>query len=348
MSLKSQACYNFIAKITELGELRLIELISSIIHSSQIGKAESQQKLILGIGDDCAVWRGNDSIELVTIDALVQDIHFTLDITSWADLGWKALAINLSDIAAMGGIPRYALVSLALPAQTEVNDVVLFYVSMIELANIYGVSIIGGDTDNTKHISATVTLLGEIGNQTDIITRSTAKPGDKIAITGHLGTAAAGLKMLTKKLNFENDSAAAFQQAFNRPIPRIKEGQILLQSGIRTGIDVSDGLISDLKRICRASRVGARLEIGKIPVHPKVQDAFSGEALILALSGGEDYELLFTGTQALVEQVKQQMDCPITIIGDITNENTGNVTLVNDDNDVIIMDEEGWQHFICK
>jgi thiamine-monophosphate kinase len=335
-------------KIAELGEFGLVELISKTINDSHVEKTESPQKLIIGIGDDCAAWHGDNSIQIATVDALVQDVHFTLDITSWADLGWKALAINLSDIAAMGGLPQFALVSLALPSDTEVNDVLLFYRNMIELANQHGVSIIGGDTDSASRISITVTLLGSMGSQNSLLTRSSAKPGDDIAVTGYLGNAAAGFKMLSGKLELDNDASTLLKQAFTRPVPRITEGRLLVKSGIKTVIDISDGLVSDLRHICKASGVGARLETGKIPVSSALKAGFGSEALNFALSGGEDYELLFTGRHDLIENIKQQTDCPITVIGEITVDNPGEITLVDGKDRIIKPDTAGWQHFISK
>ena len=138
------------------------------------------------------------------MDSLIQDIHFSLTATPWEDLGWKALAVNLSDIAAMGGVPDYALVSLALPGNTEVDDVTALYQGMKELAQPSGVAIIGGDTDSAPLVVITITVLGNTGNRS-ILTRSTARPGEQVAVTGYLGAAAAGLEMLTRRLELHGN-----------------------------------------------------------------------------------------------------------------------------------------------
>ncbi|MFC1981720.1 thiamine-phosphate kinase, partial [Chloroflexota bacterium] len=270
---------------SELGEFGLIDMLARMVYKSRKTQSASWQKLILGIGDDAAVWQGDASTQLATVDSLVQDVHFTLKTTSWSELGWKALAVNLSDIAAMGGIPAYALVSLALPGDAEVEDVAALYEGMIELAQRFGVAIVGGDTCRAPLVSITITVLGSAVNKR-MLTRSAANPGDKIAVTGTLGGAAAGLEMLMNQLQFDPEATANLREAFLRPLPRVAEGQLLIERGVETAIDISDGLISDLGHICKASQVGARVEIDRLPVHPAVKDNFGDKSLEIALSGG--------------------------------------------------------------
>lgn len=234
-------------KVSELGEFGLIDLLAKMISSSRDKQLASWRQLIVGIGDDTAAWHGDASTQLATTDSLIQDVHFTLDTISWKDLGWKALAVNLSDIAAMGGVPRYALVSLALPGDTEVEDVTALYQGMIELAQQFEVAIVGGDTSSAPLVAINITVLGSARSQDKhILTRSAAKPREKIAVTGDLGAAAAGLKILTEQLELDPEAVACLKEAFLRPYPRIVEGQLLVEHGVKTAIDISDGLISDL------------------------------------------------------------------------------------------------------
>jgi len=335
-------------KVSELGEFGLIDLIAKTVNSSP-GNQPSWRKLICGIGDDAAAWYSDASIQLATVDSLIQDVHFTLDTTSWNELGWKALAINLSDIAAMGGVPRYALIALSLPDHTEVENVIALYQGMIELAQQFGVAIVGGDTDSTPQVAITVTVLGTTQNRDKrLLTRSTAKPGEQVAVTGYLGAATAGLQMLTKKLRFDSESTASLKKAFLRPYPRIAEGELLVKQEIKTAIDISDGLVSDLKQICKASRVGARIQIDRVPVHPAVKANFSDKSLEMALSGGEDYELLFTGSADAIARVKKATSCPISVIGEITADKMGEVILVDSKGNAINLARTGWEHFITK
>ncbi|HJX13255.1 MAG TPA: thiamine-phosphate kinase [Dehalococcoidales bacterium] len=330
-------------KVGEVGEFGLIDLLARKVAGAP-GQSSRPDRLIIGIGDDTAAWRCDSAIELATVDSLVQDIHFSLETATWRELGWKSLAINLSDIAAMGGVPGYALVALNLPEDTEVEDVTALYEGMLDLAGRTGTAIAGGNISGSPVVSITVTVIGS-GRGDKLLRRSTARPGDVIAVTGHLGTAAAGLEMLTKKLAFGPEATGYLRDAFLHPVPRLDEGRVLIENGIATAIDISDGLIADLRHICEASRVGARVHADKLPVHQTVKDSFGEKALELALGGGEDYELLFTGAADTVARAGAAMACPVTVIGEITGGKTGHIDLVNAAGRAVKADRTGWRHF---
>ncbi|MCK4273476.1 MAG: thiamine-phosphate kinase [Dehalococcoidales bacterium] len=325
-------------KVSELGEFGLIDLLAKMIPDSQA------EKPVIGIGDDAAAWHSDAPVQLATVDTMIQGVHFSLDTVTWKELGWKSLAINLSDIAAMGGTPQYALVALALPEDTEVEDVAGLYEGMIELAGQFRVGIIGGNVSRSPVVSITITVLGD-SLSNEILKRSTARPGDTIAITGYPGSAAAGLEMLTKKLQFGAETATYLRSAFMRPKPRITEGQLLLKLGITTAIDTSDGLLADLRHICEASGVSARVDVDRLPIHPAVSNNFGERARELALSGGEDYELLFTGSAEIVERVRAQMEYPVTAIGEITAGEPGKISVVDADGNPAEINKAGWEHF---
>ena len=333
-------------KVSELGEFGLIDLLAKMISTSQNKSAAAYQKLVIGIGDDAAAWKGDSATQLATTDSLFQDVHFRLSTTPWYELGWKALAVNLSDIAAMGGVPQYALVSLALPPDTEVDDVKAMYQGMIELAQRFEVALIGGDTCRAPLVSVTVTVLGSVKDKDGrMLTRSAARPGDKIAVTGALGTAAAGMAMLDRKLQLDDESSRQLRQAFLQPMPRVVEGQQLVALDVKAAIDISDGLISDLKHVCEASNVGARVEAERIPVAPAVKIHFNDRALKLATAGGEDYELLFTASEEKIAKVKAALSCPVTTIGEIVVEGPGNVVIVDAHGAPVDLGKSGWEHF---
>ncbi len=315
----------FIMKVAELGEFGLIDLLAKMIKDAGVDKIGEEQPII-GIGDDAAAWRGDNAIQLATVDTMVQDVHFSLKTITWQELGWKSLAINLSDIAAMGGVPKYALVALALPEDTPVAAVTKIYEGMIAAARQYQLAIVGGNISRAPEISITITVLGS-SPENKMLRRDTAIPGDIIAVTGHPGSAAGGREMLAKKLKFKPDAAKYLRDAFLHPLPRIAEGQLLVKNGITTAIDISDGLLADLRHICEASRVGARVEIDRLPIHEAVKAGFGERAVELALAGGEDYELLFTGRADAIERVKAEMTCPVTIIGEITAGQAGQIDL---------------------
>ena len=326
-------------KVKDLGEFGLIDLLAKMACGGR------DEQLLIGIGDDAAAWKGDASIQLATVDSFIQDVHYPSGIAPWPEIGWKALAVNLSDIAAMGGTPRYALVSLALPPDTEVDDVTALYTGMLELAKKYKVTIVGGDISHAPLVVISITVLGS-SPQKKILTRSSAKPGELIAVTGRLGTAAAGLEMLTKKLKFDPSAAARFRQAFFKPTPRIAEGQLLLEQGVKTAIDISDGLAADLNQICKASKVGARIDADRVPVEPLVKTSFGDKALELALTGGEDYELLFTAGAEIIDKVKKAASCPVTVIGEITAG--AGVTAVDRQGNPVDSGKSGWEHFTSR
>ena len=336
-------------KVSELGEFGLIDLLARISNDARDEKTEAWQKLILGIGDDAAAWHGDTSIQLATTDFLIQDVHFSLDITTWEELGWRAMAANLSDIAAMGGLPRYALVSLALPGHTEVEDVTALYNGMTELAQRFEVALVGGDTSSAPEVIISITVLGSTGSKDmPVLTRAAARPGDKIAVTGYLGVAAAGLEMLSKQISLAAETSASLREAFVKPYPRVAEGQILVKQGVRAAIDISDGLISDLSHICQASLVSARIETNSVPVLPEVRANFGDRALELALTGGEDYELLFTAGAEIIDKVRAAASCLITVIGEIGAGEAGEITLVDGKGKPVSLSGSGWEHFTTK
>jgi len=334
-------------KVSELGEFGLIELLEKMVAASG-GNQAAWQQLVIGIGDDAAAWQGDGALQLATTDSLIQDVHFSLDTATWYELGWKALAISLSDIAAMGGVPQYALVTLALPPDTEVEDITALFQGMLELAQPSGVAIAGGDIVRSSLTMITTMVTGSATDRGHVLTRSAAKPGDKIAVTGFLGTAAAGLKLLREKLDLAPEAAAYLRRAFLQPEPRLAEGQLLVSHGVKAAIDISDGLIADLTHICQASHAGARIEVDRLPIAPAVKDIFGDNSLKLALSGGEDYELLFTASAGIIEKVARAASCPITIIGEITAEETGKIDLINKEGKSFHLNSGGWDHFVTK
>ena len=329
-------------KVSELGEFGLIDLLAKMIAEAQDGQP-GYPPFLVGIGDDAAAWQGKNRTQLATVDSLIENIHFSLDTTSWEELGWKSLAVNLSDIAAMGGTPEYALVSLGLPDNTEVDDVSSLYRGMIELGKRYGVSLTGGDTCSSPVVMITVTVFGT--EQDALLLRSNARPGDAIAVTGYLGGAVAGLKMLSRGLSPSAEIAASLRESFNKPTPRLAEGQLLVGHGIRTAIDISDGFLVDLRHICEMSRVSARIDVDRLPVLPPVRQVFGDKALEMALTGGEDYELLFTGDSDHITRIQAESPCPITVVGEITGGNPGEIRLFDSSGNPVKIRQSGWEHF---
>jgi thiamine-monophosphate kinase len=271
------------------------DLIAAL--SREFGPAPPQ--VILGIGDDCAALALNHADYLLwTMDTLVEGVHFDLAYTSLSQLGWKSLTINLSDIAAMGGEPRQALLSLGWPPARERRLALEFAAGLAQAGREYGAAIIGGDTvASPRGLIVTVTLTGQVP-ATQMLRRAGAKPGDLIFVTGPLGEAAAGLEILRQGLSLAPDLQEPLIEAHLRPRPHLQAGRLLAQQGLASAlIDISDGVATDLYHICQASGVGARINWSGVPVSPRVQAAaphLGRDPLDLALTGGEDYHLLFT------------------------------------------------------
>jgi len=327
-------------KVSELGEFGLINLIGEMV--GRAGKAPGG--LILGIGDDAAAWKCAGGTQLGTVDSLVEGVHFTLDTISWEELGWKSLAVNLSDIAAMGGVARYALISLALPPETTVADVTAFYRGILELAGKTGVALAGGDTCRSPLVNITITVIGEAPGG-KMLRRYAARAGEMVAVTGYLGSAAAGLVMLSGNLNLETGLAACLDTAFHKPLPRLAEGRILVENDVRAGMDISDGLVIDLGHLAEMSGVSARIEAEKVPVEPRVKESFGKRALELALSGGEDYELLFTADQETIIRLQKVLPVPVTVLGEVIAGKAGKVSVVDGKGREIALSSPGWEHF---
>lgn len=274
------------------GEPALIAALSRLFGPAPV-------EVALGIGDDCAALAlAGPHYLLWTMDTLIEGVHFDLSYFSWPQLGRKALVVNLSDIAAMGGEPLYALLSLGWPKSRDTAGALALGEGLAQAAQEYGVAIIGGDTvASPGGVMVTLSLLGRV-DRGEMLERRGAKIGDRVYVTGPLGEAAGGLEILKRGLTLEPDLHKALCRAHLDPRPQLAAGRVLAKERLATAlIDLSDGVATDLGHLCRASGVGARLPAPAVPVSPRVKAAavhLGVDPLDLALKGGEDYQLLFT------------------------------------------------------
>jgi thiamine-monophosphate kinase len=282
-------------------------------------------EILVGIGDDAAAVAWGAETLLVTTDALLEGIHFRRSTATLRDVGAKAIAVNVSDIAAMGGEPCYALLALALPPSLAVAEVDELYAGVFDAARRHGVTVLGGDTCAAPGgVVLSVTLIGRIDGAP--LRRSGARPGDAILVTGTLGGSAAGLAVLERGPGgLSPATVEAVVRAHRLPTPRVAEGRLIHASGEATAmIDVSDGLATDLGHLATESRVGARIDADALPVSEATR-AVAGELgadpLGWALSGGEDYELLFTARAdragELARAVADRTGTPVSRIGEV-------------------------------
>jgi thiamine-monophosphate kinase len=331
--------------MSRLSEDELIQAIRRLLSGQAPG-------VVLGPGDDAALVEMGDRLGALTTDMLVEGVDFELGLTSAHDLGYKALAVNVSDLAAMAASPRFALVALGLPKDVEPSWVVELYGGLREAADEYALSIVGGDLSSASQIVVSVTVTGEVSNR-GAVTRAGARPGDRLCVTGALGAAAGGLTLAGER---PRDASTAWGRelllALNRPVARVGEGQTLAQFGVTAMIDLSDGLSLDLARLCRESGVGARVIAAAVPVHPSLVElarVLPGvEPLRLAMEGGEDFELLATmppesvgpASATLVERFGTRL----TDLGEILDAGQG-IVLAGSDGRDRPLEPRGWDHF---
>jgi len=323
--------------VGDVGEFGLIQRLAALIGG------EPPAELIVGIGDDAAAWRMGEAVLLATTDTLVEGVHFLPEIAPWADVGWKALAVNVSDIAAMGGEPLFALVTLALPPETDTSAVDDLYVGLGQCAQKYGVAIAGGDIVRAPQVSVTVALIGQAQMREEkplLLRREGAKAGDVIAVTGSLGDSAAGLWRLRKGAALDEPLV----QTHLSPLPPLGAGQEAARVGIRCAIDVSDGLLQDLGHICEMSHLGADVDVDALPLSDNLRAAYPEDARALACTGGEDYELLLIGRQETIEAVNDAVDVALTVIGRMTDSAEDRPRLLDGSGRELTMPAGGWDH----
>ncbi len=334
------------------GELEIIRLIRRTVKRSPAERVET------GIGDDTAVLLPRPGARLLaTTDLIVEDVHFRRVWASPFDIGWKAMAVNLSDIAGKGGQPLWALVGLALPAPADPAEVESLYEGMRQAAAPHGVAIVGGDTSvSPRGWFVNVTLLGEHLGVPRL--RSVAKPGDAVAVTGTLGRSAAGLAALeagrARLGAVRPETIEVVTAAHLRPTARVAEGHWFgAAAGVHAMMDCSDGLATDLGHICRESRVGARVELDRLPVDPaarEVAGALCADLLSWATSGGEDFELLLTCDPASVDALRDGLGratgTALTVVGEIETFNAleAGVTFLGADG-LRVAVSDGYEHF---
>jgi thiamine-monophosphate kinase len=333
-------------QVGDLGEFALISRLHARLQTPQ------DDHVVRGIGDDCAVLRPSAGMELLlTTDTQEEGVHFRRDWSSPEDIGWRCLAVNVSDIAAMGGQPLGAIVALLLPPALEVAFIEALYDGMQAMATAYGCPVIGGNiSQRTDTLSITITVLGEapLGQS---VYRSGAQVGDEIWVTGDLGGAKAGLEVLLAPEGEINAPTHDVLARYRRPQPRLQEAQYLRHhANLHSLLDISDGLSSDLRHICEASGVGAQLYAWQIPIAPQTRQVATlqgTDALDYALHGGEDFELCLTAPPGQIVPLQatfqQHFACPLVQVGTI--QAGSGVTITHPDGRQHPLAVQGYDHF---
>jgi thiamine-monophosphate kinase len=334
--------------LKEIGEFGFIKKISRdcLIRPDHI---------IKGIGDDAAAFITDPGyLNLITTDLLVERIHFLREAISGFDLGYKSLAVNLSDIAAMGGTAREAFVSIAIPEDCQLDYLEQIYEGIKNLAAKFEVNVLGGDTTGSRIDLIINIVVQGIVLKEELLCRDAARPGDIIFSTGFLGDSRAGLHLILNKIAADTAALKSLLKSHLVPEPHLREGRFLAgQRGVRAAIDTSDGLSSDLGHIVEESGVGARLFADNIPISKALKEfctRFNFEPIHYALAGGEDYTLLCTIASERADQIanafEKKFKRPLFKIGEIIAEKQ--MTLVYPDAKTKLISATGWNHFKAK
>ncbi|MFH1609108.1 MAG: thiamine-phosphate kinase [Candidatus Bipolaricaulota bacterium] len=334
-------------RIGDLGEFPLIERLTRIVSSER-------SDIVVGIGDDAATLDlGGRELVLLTVDSQVEGSHFVRDRIPPLLLGRRLLAVNLSDIAAMGGCPTHAVVSLVRPSDLDLDWVEALYMGIGEEAARFGVAVVGGNIARSlSGIVLDLCLLGQVARDR-VLTRGGARPGDAVLVTGSLGEAAAGLALIERpELPLPAGEREALTTRHFVPTPRVREGTAIAASGLATAmIDLSDGLGSDIGHVCDRSGVGVRIYAGKLPVPPAVRRVaeLTGRApWELALFGGEDYELCLTvpalAAADLAERVTAETGTPASVVGEVLAAEAGRWLALPSGQEVPL-EPRGFRHF---
>lgn len=333
-------------------EFQLIDRLKEVVLQNEKTSAdkniESNLKILRGIGDDSAVVTVQNPNTLATTDTMVEGVHFRTSDISWFQLGWKSMVSNQSDIAAMGGTPTFALVTLGVPKNIEIDSFQKIYEGMVAACREFGGRIVGGDIVRSEKLFISVAMMGsphiDENGEIAVMRRDTAKPGDVIAVTGTLGGSAGGLKVIEQGLY--GPDADRLKKMHHSPKARVVEGRELVKRGVITGMDLSDGMFGDLSKICDSSNVTAVVCQDSIPMLKELKNQFPAKANALALAGGEDYELLFTAPFDIVDIIISRLDCKVTQIGQIFIRNKNDQAIVINDRSGIPVDVkyDSWDH----
>lgn len=295
----------------------------------------------VGIGDDCAVLPAGEGELLFSTDLLMEGVHFLRSESSPEDVGWKAAAVNLSDIAAMGGKPVATFLSIALPKDAQGEWAERFIEGYRQISSQYDVPLLGGDTTSSlRDIAVNVGILGRCQSGKRLM-RSEAKVGETIYVTGPLGDSAAGLQAVLKGIRRSEDVKTLIER-HKRPLPRVDAGVILIQSGkVGAMMDISDGIASDMRHIMKASKVGAVIALDRLPLSSELISVCAEQGwdrYWLSTSGGEDFELLFTGPDGL----ENELDIKVYPVGKIVDGNELTWTV---EGSAVDYDYMGYKHF---
>jgi thiamine-monophosphate kinase len=339
--------------ISGIGEFGLIDRLMA-----RMAGVEASDNVICGSGDDAAVYKSGDGLlQVITTDALVEGVHFDRRFTPMSYLGIKAIAVNVSDIAAMNAKPTVATIALGIPRNMSVEMAESLYDGIAHACQIYGVQLVGGDTTSAHALTISVTVVGEARPE-DLVFRRGARPGDLLCVTGDLGASYAGLQILVDQRRALEEMGSEFEPDLEphrhvidrhlKPEARLDFVDTLKQLGVKPSamIDISDGLASEVNHICKQSGVGCTIQVANIPFDPvtrAVADQFMQDVDTYAFYGGEDYELLFAASPEDAQKIAKAGHC--VVVGRVEEESVG-IRALSADGQIVPLDGSGgFDHF---
>lgn len=310
------------AENNDAGSMSEFGLIDRLAVFGLAENLKNPESVLTGIGDDAAVVSTPSGELLLTTDAIVDGVHFRSVDERWYDIGWKCAVSNLSDIAAMGGIPDHALVTLGVPKGASTETFTEFYTGMNEAFAKFGGRVVGGDVVNSPTMFVNLALTGHPSQTNDgapaWLRRNAAQVDDLVCITGPLGGSAGGLEVLLA--GDTNPSGQTLVDRHFHPAPRLEIGRLLVESGVQCAMDISDGLVGDLEKLARASNVGIFVEMADVPLPAELIFMFGTSAIDLALGGGEDYELVFTAPESIISNILHDLGPDTCVIGCVVED----------------------------
>ena len=333
-----------------ISESDLIEIVRRYAEAGyeQVGRE-------IGIGDDAAVLGFDAGRIVLTADAMVDGVHFLSGVMAWRDIGSKCIVSNQSDIAAMGALPEHAVMTLAVPSTMRLRDLEELLSGVTDALQRYGGRLVGGDTVSSDVTMISISMTGRLVDDDRQMTRDVARPGQLVAVSGPLGGSAGGLRMLQgmdhANRGVDDDGVAQLRDAHYRPSPRVDLVPALIESGVNCAMDISDGLILDLERICLASQVDAVIYADKVPQHAALSRIFGTEAQTLSLTGGEDYELLCIADADVIARANARLTDDelerLTVVGEILPQQgvKGEVSVLDASGNRLDFTVKGWDHF---
>jgi thiamine-monophosphate kinase len=325
-------------RLEEIGEFGLIDRIISRLGAS------AATDILVPPGDDAAAWRMDAGAVVATVDALAEGTHWRADTMTLFDVAWRAVASNVSDLAAMGAEPGYLLIASALGPDVTLEALDGFADGLATACRVHNVRVAGGDIIRAPSTMFSIAAYGRatlVGGEPHFLRRSGAQPGDAIAVTGTPGASGAGLALINAG-RADAPGSDDLIEAHRRPIARTRIGLSAAAAGLRCAIDVSDGLAQDAGHIARRSGVGIEIAAAQLPLHPAAVELLGIEpALDLALGGGEDYELVLTGPREALRALDSER-LPVTLIGRVVAEHPGEVVIWTEDGEEYRPQSRGW------